>query len=130
MDKYRLGLICEFLFLCLCVVNQVEWIEAKKAKRWEETPVVETSVGKVRGRVLESRLGEPFYAFRGMPYAQSPINGLRFIVRDGSAISKRLPCCSEITKNIFPAAEADHGILGRRTGCNGRRTNVHSITEA
>lgn len=88
MDKCRLGLICEILLLCLCVVNQVEWIEAKKPKRWGETPVVETSVGKVRGRVLESRLGNPFYAFRGMPYAQSPINELRFKVRTGSAITK------------------------------------------
>lgn len=87
MDKCRLKLFCEILLFCLCVVVQVEWIDAKKPKRWDETPVVETSVGKVRGSVLESRLGDPFYAFRGIPYAQSPINELRFKVRTGSAIT-------------------------------------------
>lgn len=48
---------------------------------------MKTAVGKVRGRVLETRLGEPFYAFRGMPYAQSPINKLRFKVRGVTKVS-------------------------------------------
>lgn len=82
MEKYRIGIICEILLLCLCIVNQVDWSEARKPSRWREKPVIKTTDGKVRGRVMESRCGVPFYGFRGMPYAQPPINRLRFKVRD------------------------------------------------
>lgn len=87
MDKRQFNIFCEILLFCLCVANQVEWIDAKRPKRWREKAIVKTAVGKVRGRVLETRLGEPFYAFRGMPYAQSPINKLRFKVRAVSEVS-------------------------------------------
>lgn len=47
----------------------------------EDSPVVQTALGEIRGRVLRSRLGNRFYAFRGVRYAQAPIGSLRFKVR-------------------------------------------------
>lgn len=82
MIKYHFGIICEILLLLLCAVNQIQWIEAKIPKSWSHRPVVKTDVGKVRGCVLESRTGQPFFAFRNIPYAEAPIDELRFKVRD------------------------------------------------
>lgn len=45
-----------------------------------ELPVINTNLGQIRGRVLESRLGKPFIAFRGIRYAEAPIDDLRFKV--------------------------------------------------
>uniref|UniRef100_A0A0K8VNL0 Carboxylic ester hydrolase n=1 Tax=Bactrocera latifrons TaxID=174628 RepID=A0A0K8VNL0_BACLA len=39
---------------------------------------VNTSLGKILGTTLKSRLGTDFYAFRGIRYAQSPVGELRF----------------------------------------------------
>lgn len=44
-------------------------------------PQVTTSSGIVVGRSLLSRLGNEFYAFRGVPYATPPLGDLRFKVR-------------------------------------------------
>ncbi|XP_058840741.1 juvenile hormone esterase-like [Topomyia yanbarensis] len=41
-------------------------------------PVVHTSLGSIKGSVLESRLGRQFFAFRGIRYAQPPTGELRF----------------------------------------------------
>uniref|UniRef100_A0A182NP54 Carboxylic ester hydrolase n=1 Tax=Anopheles dirus TaxID=7168 RepID=A0A182NP54_9DIPT len=41
-------------------------------------PTVYTSHGAIEGKMLTSRLGKQFYAFRGIPYAQPPIEELRF----------------------------------------------------
>ena len=43
-------------------------------------PIVNINLGEIRGRVLESRLGKPFLAFRGIRYAEAPIDDLRFQV--------------------------------------------------
>lgn len=43
-------------------------------------PIVNTNLGQIRGRVLKSRLGNPFLAFRGIRYAEAPIDSLRFQV--------------------------------------------------
>lgn len=43
-----------------------------------ERPIVITGLGKIRGNVLESRLGALFYSFRNIPYAKPPIGSLRF----------------------------------------------------
>jgi len=37
-----------------------------------DMPVIETSMGKLLGDIDESRLGNKFYAFKGIPYAKSP----------------------------------------------------------
>ncbi|XP_055859203.1 juvenile hormone esterase-like [Episyrphus balteatus] len=39
---------------------------------------ISTSLGDISGSILTSRLGEDFYAFRGIRYAQSPEGELRF----------------------------------------------------
>lgn len=46
----------------------------------DESPIVITDLGGIRGKILESRLGREFTAFRGIPYAEPPINELRFKV--------------------------------------------------
>lgn len=54
-------------------------VEAKPSDFYEE-PVILTGLGHVRGSVLRSRLGELFYAFRGIRYAKPPVGDLRFKV--------------------------------------------------
>lgn len=43
-----------------------------------EKPIIVTALGKIKGSVLQSRLGALFYAFRGIRYAQPPVGNLRF----------------------------------------------------
>lgn len=43
-------------------------------------PVVAIDLGRIKGSVLHSRLGNSFYAFRGIRYAKAPIDELRFEV--------------------------------------------------
>lgn len=40
--------------------------------------IVETLEGKIRGSTLKSTKGRDFYSFRGIPYAEPPINERRF----------------------------------------------------
>lgn len=46
----------------------------------EETLIVETNYGPVRGQKRTSVLGEQFFSFRGIPYAKPPVGELRFKV--------------------------------------------------
>ncbi len=66
-----------FVYVLSIIVNSVDTI--KPSDLYEE-PVVLTGLGHVRGSVLRSRLGELFYAFRGIRYAKAPVNDLRFKV--------------------------------------------------
>lgn len=68
------------VFAVLCLVL-VQWTQADRPTGIEETPIVTTSAGRVKGRVLETRLGDKFYAFRGIRYAKPPVGLLRFQVR-------------------------------------------------
>lgn len=43
-------------------------------------PVVETALGKVRGKLVTSHLGDDYYSFQGIPYAKAPVGNLRFKV--------------------------------------------------
>lgn len=47
----------------------------------DKQPIVNTSLGKVKGFILKSRLGKPIYSFTGIRYAKAPVNELRFQVR-------------------------------------------------
>lgn len=40
--------------------------------------IVEIEDGKIEGRVMQSRLGQDFFAFHRIPYAEAPIGDLRF----------------------------------------------------
>uniref|UniRef100_A0A1B0G120 Carboxylic ester hydrolase n=1 Tax=Glossina morsitans morsitans TaxID=37546 RepID=A0A1B0G120_GLOMM len=46
--------------------------------RSQATIEVNTDLGKIKGLEMTSRLGEKFWSFRGIPYAQPPIGDLRF----------------------------------------------------
>lgn len=43
-------------------------------------PTVTISLGKIRGKYVRTITGEFLYSFRGIRYAQSPVNELRFAV--------------------------------------------------
>lgn len=45
----------------------------------EET-LVETSLGKINGSIFHTRLDKKFIGFRGIRYAESPVDNLRFRV--------------------------------------------------
>lgn len=45
-----------------------------------EDPVVQTNLGKIRGSIFYTRHDKKFYGFRGLRYAQPPIDDLRFQV--------------------------------------------------
>ncbi|XP_039948695.1 bile salt-activated lipase [Bactrocera tryoni] len=74
---------------------------------------VNTSLGKILGTTLKSRLGADFYAFRGIRYAQSPVGELRFqnpkpypawkpTVLDATEDG---PMCPQVTENITDLSE-------------------------
>ncbi|KAF2904191.1 hypothetical protein ILUMI_01983 [Ignelater luminosus] len=44
----------------------------------EDGPLIETTLGKIRGYYLQSYGGRKFAAFEGIPYAKPPIDDLRF----------------------------------------------------
>nr|CAD7447139.1 unnamed protein product [Timema bartmani] len=44
----------------------------------DETVIVDTAEGALRGRILPTFTGRSFYGFQGVPYAQPPIGSLRF----------------------------------------------------
>lgn len=65
---------------CLCFASTLQCIRSNFANFIDENPIVETDLGKVQGKVLQSRLGNHFYAFRGIRYARPPVGVLRFKV--------------------------------------------------
>lgn len=70
------GLFIVVILICVFFDNSYGRVLSKES----ELPVINTNLGQIRGRVLESRLGKPFIAFRGIRYAEAPINDLRFKV--------------------------------------------------
>lgn len=66
--------------LCLFFASILQWNCTEPYSFGDVNPVVETHLGKIRGSLLQSRLGKHFYAFRGIRYAQPPIDSLRFKV--------------------------------------------------
>ncbi|XP_058461778.1 juvenile hormone esterase-like [Malaya genurostris] len=48
------------------------------ADHLSQFPVVNTSLGSIKGSILTSRLGKNIFAFRGIRYAKPPIEDLRF----------------------------------------------------
>lgn len=49
-------------------------------------PIIETSLGKIKGLSLKDDNGDTYYTFKGIPYAKSPIGDLRFAVSDNIII--------------------------------------------
>lgn len=46
---------------------------------------VQIAKGSLKGQILKSRDGRPYYSFRGIPYAKPPIGELRFEVLNQSS---------------------------------------------
>lgn len=46
-----------------------------------DEPIIEVSDGKVQGTVEINFDGDPFYAFRGIPYGKPPTGEKRFKVK-------------------------------------------------
>lgn len=47
----------------------------------EINTIVETNSGPIRGQIFKTLYDQrPFYAFKGIPYAEPPVNKLRFKV--------------------------------------------------
>lgn len=80
MNRHCVKFIFAILFYCNFAGNGIQWIRADSPTGLNETPIVSTDLGQIRGNVLESRLGNLFYSFRGIRYAQPPVNELRFEV--------------------------------------------------
>ena len=47
----------------------------------DASPTVVTGLGKIRGKYARLHSGEALFSFRGIRYAQAPINELRFEVK-------------------------------------------------
>lgn len=40
--------------------------------------IVLTSLGKIKGRITQTKQEKPIFSFRGIPYAEPPVGNLRF----------------------------------------------------
>lgn len=47
---------------------------------FDSAPTVTIGLGKIRGNFVRTNAGDLLYTFRGIRYAQSPVNELRFAV--------------------------------------------------
>ncbi|XP_011194065.2 juvenile hormone esterase [Zeugodacus cucurbitae] len=66
-----------YMLLCCCLLLFVP-LAHSQAISSTEAPVIETSLGKIRGNVLISRKGRNIYSYRGIYYAKPPIGLRRF----------------------------------------------------
>lgn len=56
----------------------------------ENTIIVQTTKGPVKGISKTSIVGEDYYRFRGIPYAQPPVGDLRFKVSHKTMVNEIL----------------------------------------
>lgn len=63
---------------------------------------VKLSKGKIKGQILKSRNGRPYYSYTGIPYAKPPVNELRFkvIYTYETEINLQKPYASKININF------------------------------
>ncbi|XP_018575849.1 venom carboxylesterase-6-like isoform X2 [Anoplophora glabripennis] len=65
--------------MCLCKLISVNALLVLcNAIFAKEDPIVDTKYGVIKGKIICSRSGTPFYAFQGIPYAKPPVGNLRF----------------------------------------------------
>lgn len=72
------ALIRQFLVFSV-VLGTMTFSERVSCVR-NEYPEVVTNLGKIKGSNMLSHHGKPFFAFRGIRYAQPPVGELRFNV--------------------------------------------------
>lgn len=68
----------------------VKMSQQEKENLIDREPVVHTANGKIKGSVLETRLGILFNAFRGIRYGKAPIGDLRLKVNTPQKYSQPL----------------------------------------
>ncbi|KAI4462829.1 carboxylesterase [Holotrichia oblita] len=91
---------------CIRVIRALspdELLAAQQAIKGQE-PLIEISQGVLKGFVLQNRDGGTFYGFRKIPYAQPPINDLRFkapVPADGwegiRDATTEMPACTQFS---------------------------------
>lgn len=77
---YKTVLIILILVIILATVIAVLLVNPSDSELKEalEETVVETNLGKIRGSIFTTRLDKKFIGFRGIRYAEPPIDNLRF----------------------------------------------------
>lgn len=66
-----------FCFFSVIVILQFTSIEAKAIEE-NNSPIVSTKVGQIKGNYMKSKNDREFLAFRGIRYAKPPVEELRF----------------------------------------------------
>ncbi|XP_055620173.1 esterase FE4-like [Toxorhynchites rutilus septentrionalis] len=67
-----------FKVLLLNVIAALSFVIAQR----NSEPIIRTDLGAIKGTTLETRLGQRFFAFRGIRYANPPTGRLRFRAPD------------------------------------------------
>ncbi|KAK3858801.1 hypothetical protein Pcinc_035035 [Petrolisthes cinctipes] len=77
MRAVSLSLVC-WVWLALLVIGSRGNEEEDVPLTDQEPPVIDTTTGKVSGVKEVSTKGNPFYAYRSIPFAKPPLGELRF----------------------------------------------------
>lgn len=86
------------VLLCASLVFGYPEPDNRPVQTGAQPPKITIPLGEIEGAVLRSRLGKPFFAFRGIHYAKPPINELRFKVRMKMAMKiSELICTTEFS---------------------------------
>lgn len=67
-------------FLTILVSCSLGFCSTNAVMQDEQITIVKTKLGEIKGRSMTSRLGQSFLGFRGIRYAEAPVNELRFQV--------------------------------------------------
>lgn len=80
MKRSIITILLGILFV-ISVLSKPADADGESSREEEESNVVETDSGRVRGRKNYTLFGsKAFYAFKGIPYARAPVKELRFKV--------------------------------------------------
>lgn len=75
-----MNVFTKFCFVAILFSCSFEFSSTNAATQAEQFPIVKTNLGEIRGRSMTSRLGQAFFAFRRIRYAEPPVDELRFQV--------------------------------------------------
>ena len=78
-DDMRSNLLVYFTVTTIVLYLGPEWfMPSLRARRIQNSPLLQTPNGDLRGTTLTSKHGRSILAFRSIPYAVPPINDLRY----------------------------------------------------
>lgn len=121
-------LVLPFL-LVLCCMLSLSWstnIEEETSEGfYEETVVLKTKIGSLRGHKEVVDFKTSYYAFKGIRYAKAPSGAKRFQVNQFVCF---LMCCFLISNFfIFHLATGSRGTLDGYSQCSTRRSPLSSV---